>query len=82
MTELPKRAIMEGYYFWCRRNGLGDVTKTSPQKFWNTFKSNCKELGLPFEQQVSNGVRYLKTLTLRNTDDQITNDIFGLTKIH
>lgn len=75
--RVSKAQIMDGYYVWCRRNGLGDSIKTSPQKFWNTFRSNSNELGLPYDVQLSNGVRYLKKLTLRDTDGACMNDIFG-----
>ena len=68
--RISKASVMEKYQIWCQRNGLGDVVKMSPQKFWNTFRGNCKELGLPYEVQVSGGVRYLKRLILKNKDAQ------------
>lgn len=67
-VRVAKAKIIEGYQVWCQRNGLGDVVKMSPQRFWNTFKMNCKTLALPFQEQTSNGVRYLKSLSLRDID--------------
>lgn len=65
-----KTKMLEKYRIWCQCNGLGDTVKMSPQKFWNTFRSNCKELGLPYEMKVSNGVRYLSGLRFKHTDFQ------------
>lgn len=69
--RVAKAHIMESYNLWCHRNGLGDTTKISPQKFWNTFRASCKELALPFEQQVSNGTRYLKGLSIKEMEGSI-----------
>lgn len=75
-----KAAVIEGYQTWCRRNGLGDMVKMSPQKFWNTFKANCKESGLPYDVQTSNGIRYLKYLLLKNQDGKPSRITLGNTK--
>lgn len=75
-----KAAVIEGYQTWCRRNGLGDMVKISPQKFWNTFKANCKESGLHYDMQTSNGIRYLKHLLLKNQDGNPSRMILGNTK--
>lgn len=64
-VRTEKSKIIEKYQVWCQRNGLGDVVKMSPQKFWNIFKMNCKTLDFPFDQQTSSGVRYLKELSFR-----------------
>lgn len=63
-----KAKINQGYQVWCQRNGLGDVVKMSPQRFWNIFRMNCRTLALPWQEQTSNGVRYLKNLSLSDTD--------------
>ena len=46
--RVAKTAVIQGYYFWCRRNGLGDVMKTSPQKFWAIFKGNVQRTEVAF----------------------------------
>lgn len=72
-----KKAVLEGYQIWCQRNGLGDMVKMSPQKFWNTFKANCKESGLPYDVQTSSGIRYLKHLLLKNQDSKPSRLMLG-----
>ena len=67
--RVAKPAVVETYYLWCRRNGLGDIEKASPQAFWAEFVAHCGELGLPYEVQKSNSQRYLKNLALRSLDE-------------
>ncbi len=76
--RVAKAHIMENYNLWCHRNGLGDTIKISPQKFWNTFRASCKELGVPFEQQTSNGIRYLKGLSVKEWEDPIPHSLSQL----
>jgi len=67
-VRVEKAKISQGYQVWCQRNGLGDVVRMSPQRFWSTFRMNCKTLPFPWQEQTSNGVRYLKNLSLRDID--------------
>lgn len=76
--RVARAAVIESYQTWCRRNGLGDVVKMSPQRFWNVFKANCKESGLPYEVQISNGVRYLKHLVLKSENVQPSRVVLGI----
>ena len=76
--QVAKARIKEQYQVWCRRNGLDEVVRMSPQRFWNIFKANCRELGLPYEVKVSNGVRYLKGVSLRDTDRQELRSELGI----
>lgn len=62
-----KAKIIDGYQQWCQRNGLGEM-KLSSQIFWKNFKSNCIELNLPYEEQTSNGLRYIKKITMKSHD--------------
>lgn len=64
-TRVTKASVIEKYNVWTQRNGLGDGTKMSTVRFWSTFRANCKELGMPYEQQQSNGVRYLRGIALQ-----------------
>lgn len=64
-SRVQKLAVFGGYGSWCFRNGLGDAKKLSAQAFWKTFKANCKELGLPYDEQISNGIRYLRQIEVK-----------------
>lgn len=67
--RVAKPTVVETYYLWCRRNGLGDIETVRPQAFWAEFVAHCGELGLPYEVQKSNSQRYLKNLALRSIDE-------------
>lgn len=66
--RISRTSVIDAYQIWCRRNGLGEM-KMSHQKFWSTFKANCKELDLPYELKISNGVRYQGQLSIKRFAD-------------
>ena len=70
-SRIAKASILQSYNLWSQRNGLGDTSKLSPQRFWNLFRANCRELNLPYKQQISNGTRYLRELRMADYDDPI-----------
>lgn len=64
-SRINKGDIVDRYYDWCKGNGIYNESKLSPQKFWSTFKSSFKECGLVYNEKSTNGIRYLKDITLK-----------------
>ena len=58
--------IISSYKEWCVANGLPKCAEINSIKFWNVFRSMCKDLKIPVKEQQSNGKRYFVRIGLNH----------------